>query len=132
MLPISIVLCFFLLLSNFLYPGSFVLKIQMCDQTDTLKMWQFLVSSRTVRTRLLSRGDTKPFKSQLYRILLRTNVGHRCLQSSPSGLLLCLLCWRSRGPGTVLTGYSFFFFFKHLYWSIIALQWCVSFRFITK
>ena len=24
------------------------------------------------------------------------------------------------------------FFFKHLYWSIIALQWCVSFFFITK
>ena len=23
-------------------------------------------------------------------------------------------------------------FFKHLYWSIIALQWCVSFCFITK
>ena len=28
--------------------------------------------------------------------------------------------------------FSFFFFFKHLYWSIIALQWCVSFCFITK
>ena len=25
-----------------------------------------------------------------------------------------------------------FFFFKHLYWSIIASQWCVSFCFITK
>ena len=25
-----------------------------------------------------------------------------------------------------------FFFLKHLYWSIIALQWCVSFCFITK
>ena len=25
-----------------------------------------------------------------------------------------------------------FFSFKHLYWSIIALQWCVSFCFITK
>ena len=25
-----------------------------------------------------------------------------------------------------------FFFFKHLYWSIIALQWCVSFCFIKK
>ena len=24
------------------------------------------------------------------------------------------------------------FFFKHLYWSIIALRWCVSFCFITK
>ena len=24
------------------------------------------------------------------------------------------------------------FFFSHLYWSIIALQWCVSFCFITK
>ena len=24
------------------------------------------------------------------------------------------------------------FFFLHLYWSIIALQWCVSFCFITK
>ena len=24
------------------------------------------------------------------------------------------------------------YFFKHLYWSIIALQWCVSFCFITK
>ena len=31
------------------------------------------------------------------------------------------------------TVFSFFFhFFKHLYWSIIALQWCVSFCFITK
>ena len=29
-------------------------------------------------------------------------------------------------------GYLFFFFFKHLYWSIIASQWCVSFCFITK
>ena len=27
---------------------------------------------------------------------------------------------------------AFFFFFWHLYWSIIALQWCVSFCFITK
>ena len=26
----------------------------------------------------------------------------------------------------------YFFFFKHLYWSIIALQWCVSFCVITK
>ena len=25
-----------------------------------------------------------------------------------------------------------FFFFKHLYWSIIALQWCVSFCFVIK
>ena len=25
-----------------------------------------------------------------------------------------------------------YLFFKHLYWSIIALQWCVSFCFITK
>ena len=25
-----------------------------------------------------------------------------------------------------------FFFFEHLYWGIIALQWCVSFSFITK
>ena len=25
-----------------------------------------------------------------------------------------------------------FFFFKRLYWSIIALQWCVSFYFIKK
>ena len=25
-----------------------------------------------------------------------------------------------------------FFFFEHLYWSIIALQWCVSFCFIAK
>ena len=27
---------------------------------------------------------------------------------------------------------SYVNFFKHLYWSIIALQWCVSFCFITK
>ena len=26
----------------------------------------------------------------------------------------------------------FFFFLKHRYWSITALQWCVSFCFITK
>ena len=29
-------------------------------------------------------------------------------------------------------GSSSFFFLKHLYWSIIASQWCVSFCFITK
>ena len=29
-------------------------------------------------------------------------------------------------------GLFFFSFFKHLYWSIIALQWCVSFCFTTK
>ena len=28
--------------------------------------------------------------------------------------------------------WHFFFFLLHLYWSIIALQWCVSFCFITK
>ena len=28
--------------------------------------------------------------------------------------------------------YFIFNFFKHLYWSIIALQWCVSFCFITE
>ena len=28
--------------------------------------------------------------------------------------------------------FFFFFFFEHLYWGIIALQWCVSFCFITK
>ena len=43
---------------------------------------------------------------------------------------------------TIIVGDYFFFppypdtfiylFFKHLYWSIIALQWCVSFCFITK
>ena len=33
-------------------------------------------------------------------------------------------------PGKSLSYY--FFFFKHLYWSIIALQWCVSFCSITK
>ena len=34
-----------------------------------------------------------------------------------------------------ITQFCFFFFeffFQHLYWSIIALQWCVSFCFITK
>ena len=34
-------------------------------------------------------------------------------------------------PGKPWLFLSFFFFFKHLYWSIIALQWCVSFCFIT-
>ena len=28
--------------------------------------------------------------------------------------------------------FIYLIFFKHLYWSIIALQWCVSFCFITK
>ena len=31
-----------------------------------------------------------------------------------------------------LNNYFFYFYFLHLYWSIIALQWCVSFCFITK
>ena len=30
------------------------------------------------------------------------------------------------------SSFLFFFFFKHVYWSIIALQWCISFCFITK
>ena len=39
------------------------------------------------------------------------------------------------GPSSIFKASSIFksfFFFKHLYWSIIALQWCVSFCFITK
>ena len=36
------------------------------------------------------------------------------------------------GVFLVFTSAPLFFFFKHLYWSIIALQWCVSFCFITK
>ena len=34
-------------------------------------------------------------------------------------------------PTRLLTNTNIFFF-KHLYWSIIALQWCVSFCFTTK
>ena len=33
---------------------------------------------------------------------------------------------------SVIPWLLFFFFLKHLYWSIIASQWCVSFCFITK
>ena len=33
---------------------------------------------------------------------------------------------------SVFNLFYFILFFKHLYWSIIALQWCVSFCFITK
>ena len=30
------------------------------------------------------------------------------------------------------SSFLFFFFFNHVFWSIIALQWCISFCFITK
>ena len=40
-------------------------------------------------------------------------------------LLLCYICYGDLWA-------QIFFFFKHLYWSIIALQWCVSFCFKTK
>ena len=36
------------------------------------------------------------------------------------------------GSYSILLTYLLIFFFKRLYWSIIALQWCVSFCFRTK
>ena len=38
----------------------------------------------------------------------------------------------SSGDQILIFRHILFFFFLHLYWSIIALQWCVSFCFITK
>ena len=40
--------------------------------------------------------------------------------------------WKTYTPFHSFAHFFIFFFFKHLYWSIIALQWCVSFCFITK
>ena len=49
-------------------------------------------------------------------------VYRKCLHCTFVGLLWCC--------NSVIFPYSFFFL--HLYWSILALQWCVSFCFITK
>ena len=40
--------------------------------------------------------------------------------------------WHTLHSCMSLPSWEPFSFFKHLYWSIIALQWCVSFCFITK
>ena len=49
----------------------------------------------------------------------------------------CPLHWQADSQplchqGSPWLEFLMLFFFKHLYWSIIALQWCVSFCFITK
>ena len=58
---------------------------------------------------------------------------------SSCGVWVSLLCgmWDLPGPGLrpvspALAGGFFFILFYFFYWSIIALQWCVSFCFITK
>ena len=46
---------------------------------------------------------------------------------------VCWICgYRTADTEDRLAFPFFLFFFFHLYWSIIALQWCVSFCFITK
>ena len=49
-----------------------------------------------------------------------------------STILLCRSLIHSSASVILVLIPSREFFFKHLYWSIIALQWCVSFCFITK
>ena len=46
-------------------------------------------------------------------------------------LLLCKTYWNTHGE-TLPRARHRFFVFKHLFWSKIALQWCVSFCFITE
>ena len=56
---------------------------------------------------------------------------------SPVNTVIAVRCWISQKIGEFfswnqLEEFFLSHFFKHLYWSIIALQWYVSFHFITK
>ena len=86
----------------------------------------------------LSIPDCFVFKVLAHMSLSATNC--KGLESrDPFSSLFHLCIWHDAWPGAKWNWWcghiprtDVFIFFKHLYWSIIALKWCVSFCFITK